>query len=125
MNFKLRHYADTCECCEHDCCNIRWSNIRHEFDKYALKEEDRHVSIAQCQDVLDGLYEDIEERRGGLPLTSKQKVRGEGRGEMGEGRGGRRGGESTAILTSCQRAGGRLEGGHDGHAGEAYKEGRG
>ena len=73
VNFKLRHYADTCECCEHDCCNIRWSHVRHEFDKYALKSEDKHIGIEEVQDVLDGLYEDIEERRGGLPLTSKQK----------------------------------------------------
>ncbi len=73
VNFKLRHYDDTCQCCEHDICNVRWSVIRHEFDKLALKEEDRCVSMEQLQDVLEGLRDDIEERRGGLPLTSKQK----------------------------------------------------
>eukprot|EP00520_Triparma_pacifica_P009356 CAMPEP_0118653684 /NCGR_PEP_ID=MMETSP0785-20121206/11957_1 /TAXON_ID=91992 /ORGANISM="Bolidomonas pacifica, Strain CCMP 1866" /LENGTH=721 /DNA_ID=CAMNT_0006546233 /DNA_START=60 /DNA_END=2222 /DNA_ORIENTATION=- len=73
VNFKLRSYNDTCQCCEHDICNIRWSNIRHEFDKLALREEDKCVGIEQIQEVLENCFEDIEERRGGLPLTSKQK----------------------------------------------------
>jgi hypothetical protein len=61
------------QCCEHDICNIRWSNIRHEFDKLALREEDKGVAIEQIQEVLENCFADIEERRGGLPLTSKQK----------------------------------------------------
>ncbi|GMH56818.1 hypothetical protein TrRE_jg12761 [Triparma retinervis] len=73
VNFKLRSYGDTCECCRHDVCNIRWSSIRHEFDKLALREEDKRVGIEQVQEVLENCFEDIEERRGGLPLTSKQK----------------------------------------------------
>ena len=47
--------------------------MRHEFDKLALQNDDKCIGIDQIQDVLDGLHEDIEERRGGLPLTSKQK----------------------------------------------------
>ncbi|GMI09188.1 hypothetical protein TrLO_g12383 [Triparma laevis f. longispina] len=73
VNFKLRHYADTCQCCEHDICNIRWSHVRHEFDKLALQNDDKCIGIDQIEDVLSGLHDDIEERRGGLPLTSKQK----------------------------------------------------
>jgi hypothetical protein len=73
VNFKLRHYDDTCECCKHDICNIRWSHIRHEFDKLALRNEDRMIAMEELQDCLEGLRDDIEERRGGLPLTTKQK----------------------------------------------------
>ena len=73
VNFKLRHYSNTCQCCEHNICNIRWSNIRHEFDKLALREEDKCISMDQIQEILERLFEDIEQRREGLPLTSKQK----------------------------------------------------
>jgi alpha-tubulin suppressor-like RCC1 family protein len=73
VNFKMRQYGDTCVCCKHDICNIRWSHIRHEFDKLALNNEDHMISIDEIPDVLHGLRDDIEERRGGLPLTTKQK----------------------------------------------------
>lgn len=73
VNFKARKYNDICQCCATDICNVRWNIIRHEFDKLALKEEDRCVPLEFVQDLLEALTGDIEERRGGMPLTSKQK----------------------------------------------------
>jgi len=73
VQFKLRKYNDICACCATDICNVRWNIIRHEFDKYALKEEDKCVALEIVQDLLEALTLDIETRRGGMPLTSKQK----------------------------------------------------
>ena len=73
VNFKMRKYGEGCVCCKYDICNIRWSHIRHEFDKISLKKEDKMIGIEDLQEVLEGLKDDIEERRGGLPLTTKQK----------------------------------------------------
>ena len=73
VNFKARKYNDICQCCATDICNVRWNIIRHEFDKLALKEEDRCVALEFVQDLLEALTGDIEKRRGGMPLTSKQK----------------------------------------------------
>jgi len=73
VQFKLRKYNDICVCCATDICNVRWNIIRHEFDKLALKNEDRCVALEDVQDLLEVLTLDIESRRGGLPLTSKQK----------------------------------------------------
>ena len=69
----MRKYNDICQCCATDICNVRWNIIRHEFDKLALKEEDRCVALEFVQDLLESLTNDIEQRRGGMPLTSKQK----------------------------------------------------